>query len=78
MRCVYMETERERQAFAERAARCFAANPDCWTFSDGDGPMPGEWFALRWGLGDDCVVVFKVGDDEPVNYGQLIRQAGDA
>ncbi|WP_396615535.1 hypothetical protein ACHZ97_14780 [Lysobacter soli] len=71
-RHVFMEQEHERQAFAEQAARHFKANPQHWTYSAGE-VVSGEWLALRWGLGDDCVLVFKVGDDEPVIYGQLIR-----
>lgn len=78
MRMVHLSTEREVQAFAERAARCFAKNPRYWTFSDGDGPVAGELFALRWGLGDDCVVVFRIGDEMPVNFQQLIREVGEA
>ncbi len=64
--------ERERRDFAKSAADHFATHPQHWTYSNNDGPTPGQLFALRWGLGDDCVVVFRVGDDEPVNYQNII------
>ena len=70
-RHVYIAAERERQDFAERAARHFKANPQHYTYAD-ESLVPDAWFAVRWGLGDDCVLVFKVGDEEPVIYGELI------
>ena len=73
MRCTYVQREQEQIAFAEEAARHFAANPKHWSYSLGQ-IRPGERIALRWGLGDDCVLVFTVGDDEPVIYGQIIQR----
>lgn len=75
-RHVYMSHEVERQEFAEKAARHFKANPQHWSFSSGD-ITAGEWIALRWGLGDDCVLVFKVGDEEPIIYGGLVGSVED-
>jgi hypothetical protein len=74
---VYVDDERARIAFAERAARRFQAHPEYWTFSDGE-LAPGELLALRWGLGDDCVLVLRIGEDTPVNYQQLVRTVADA
>lgn len=72
MRHVYMSDERERQAFAEKAARHFKSDRGCFTYT-ADNIEPGAWFAVRWGMGEDCVLVFRVGDETPVIYGQLIR-----
>lgn len=72
MRMTYTGYERDRLRFAEQAAEHFASHKDHWTYSEGDGPVPGELFALRWGLGNDCVVVVRIGDDDPVNYQNII------
>ena len=74
-RMTTMHDERERQAFAQRAADHFANNPKHWTYSNEEGPTPGALFALRWGLGQDCVVVFRISDDEPVNYQNIINRS---
>ncbi len=76
MRHTYLSNEQEQMAFAVEAARDFAANPKHWSYSNckPEAIQPGALLALRWGLGDDCVLVLRVGDDVPVIYGQLIRQ----
>lgn len=75
MRCTDVSSERTRIAFAEAAARHFAANPKHWSYSDAVLDVaPGELLALRWGMGDDCVLVLRIGDDEPVIYGQIIER----
>lgn len=56
---VKVEEEMERIRFADRAARYFALHPECQSFSDAD-ISPGCLLALRWGLGDDCVLVLKL------------------
>lgn len=72
MRHVYMNDEKERIEFAERAAKHFAANPKHWSFTDED-IAPGVLLALRWGLGNDCVAVLKLDSEfTPVIYGNLI------
>jgi len=74
MRMVYMSTEQEEQEFARRAAACMAANPKIWTFTDGE-IQPGCLFAMRYGLGDDCVVVMRLSDYHvPTNFQNLIRE----
>lgn len=73
MKLVYMSAERDRQGFAEKAAAYFADHPKIHSFTDGE-IEPGCWFALRWGCGDDCVLVFKLDEHEtPILYQQLIR-----
>jgi hypothetical protein len=75
MQGLHMSEEIERQEFAKKAADWFAKEPKCFTFTDGE-IVAGCWFAVRWGLGEDCVVVFKIDEDSPVvNYHQLIPRS---
>ena len=68
------ERDAEREAFAHDAARAFAENPQFSTFTRGD-IEPGTWFAVRWGMNEDCVVVFKIDEDTPpANYMNLVRE----
>lgn len=65
--------ELARLAFAEKAAYWFADNPHGATFGDVE---PGQFLALRWGIGNDCVLVVRIDEnDQPVNYQQLIERA---
>lgn len=74
MRLTTEREELERLAFAKKAAAAFVADSRLATFSS-NGPVRGEYFALRWGLGEDCVLVFKISEDAPiVNYQQLARK----
>lgn len=58
--------------FAKKAAQAFAKEPRMCTFGS---VTPGSLFALRWGAGDDCVLVVKLDEDfEPVNFQQLIKE----
>ena len=69
----HAESEQERIDFAKKAARHFAGDASMWTYTDGD-IKPGALFAMRYGLGNDCVVVFRIGYDAPVvNYQELVR-----
>lgn len=71
----YQETEEtERLEFARKAAKHFEENPLSVTFSK-NGPENGEFMALRWGGGNDCVVVFRVHEYEDIiNYAQFISR----
>lgn len=70
----YMDHEQETQAFARRAAAHFAKEPGHYTYTDGE-IQAGELFAMRYGLGDDCVVVFRIdGAFTPTNYQELVRE----
>jgi hypothetical protein len=61
--------------FANEAAACFAKNETCWTFTRSGRIKPGELFAMRWGMGNDCVLVFRIDDNfEPVNFQQAITR----
>lgn len=62
-------------AFAKRAAEKFAADPAMHSFTDGEVTR-GELLALRWGLGDDCVLVLKLDEfHTPTIYAQQVRHA---
>ena len=66
--------ELEKLAFAKKAAAHFASHGNHTTYTDGD-VLPGCLFAVRWGLGEDCVLVFKLDEcAEIVNYQQIIRR----
>lgn len=74
MKHVWLSEEEARQAFAKKAAQHFAKNPGHWTYADGP-PTCGELLALRWGGGDDCVVVLKVDETSPVvNYMEIVKE----
>lgn len=71
-RMTTLSDELERIEFAKRAAKHFAEKPEHWSFGD---MKPGDFLALRWGLGDDCVLILKLDPDfQPVNFQQLIRE----
>ena len=73
MRMVYVNDLKEEMEFAHRAAEVFAKDPQIATYTDDGGLTPGSYLAIRWGLGNDCVVVAKLDDyHQPTNYQQLI------
>lgn len=73
MKITYISNEEDNQSFARRAAEHFAENPKHWTYTDGD-IVAGCMFAMRYGLGNDCVVIFKISHDaDVINYQELIR-----
>lgn len=74
MRSVYIDDEHNMEGFARRAAKHFAENEETRSFTDGDIER-GCLFALRFGLGNDCVVVFEIGENiEPTNYQELVKE----
>lgn len=75
MKQTTMLDEMEKIEFAKRAAERFAGDPNLTTYTD-SAIAVGCLFALRFGMGDDCVVVFRLDEEfEPTNYTQLIRPA---
>jgi hypothetical protein len=52
--------------FAKLAMAYFKQHPDKATFTECD-VLYDALFAVRWGMGEDCVLVFTVGSD-PVIY----------
>ena len=59
-------TNDEKVEFAKLAMNHFKENPSHSTFTLGDIEYD-ALFAVRWGLGQDCAVVFTIGDT-PINY----------
>lgn len=56
--------------FVRAAAKNFQENPQHTSYGEIES---GGYVALRWGLGNDCVLVFKLDEDfEPRVYGQAI------
>lgn len=69
-RMTTIDEERAQVRFAERAAKHFAAHPECSTFGDLE---PGTFLAIRWGLGEDCVLLLKLDDCfQRVNYQNIV------
>lgn len=68
-----IQQHRELADFAEMAAKAFASNEQMATFSKGL-PTAGDLLALRWGLGNDCVLVVRLDENfEPVNFQQATQ-----
>jgi hypothetical protein len=66
-----VEAETARMDFAKKAAAHFAKNPKHYSFGE---IAPGEYLALRWGMGEDCVLVIRQHDDEEaVNFQQIVQ-----
>lgn len=73
MRQVYESELLDELAFAKRAAEKFAADPAMHSYSDAELGS-GALLALRWGLGDDCVLVLKLDFMHvPTIYAQQVR-----
>lgn len=73
MMCINLREQEEQVAFAKEAAAFFAKDTELkfstWTRGE---IVPGCLFAIRWGLGNDCVAVIKLDDfHQPVIYEHL-------
>lgn len=76
MRAVYAGDVVRELDFAKKAAKHFAENPKHSSYTDGD-ITSGCLLALRWGLGDDCVLVLQLDESHvPTNYQNLVRNYG--
>lgn len=74
MRQVTKWEEQKKQEFLAEAARLFAENPHLKTYTEGD-IVPGCYFAVRWGLDNDCILLLKLDEyEEPTIYAQWIEQ----
>ena len=49
--------------FVKKAANHFSQNEQHSTFGD---LIPGSYLAIRWGLGNDCVLVLKVDENSQI------------
>ena len=71
MEMVHIEEQEDKLEFVREAAEIFSKNPKCRTYTRG-AIKPGVLFAMRFGLGEDCVVVFRIDEDFPVENFQNI------
>jgi len=77
MKHIYLSEEDEKTEFAIEAAVHFSINPEHSTYTKEDIDS-NAWFAMRYGLDNDCVVVFKISDAvEPTNFMEIIKTHGD-
>jgi hypothetical protein len=58
--------------FAARAAEHFAKHKEHRTFTTGEIES-GCLFAVKWGLDNDCVLVFQL-DTDPIIFAQIIKE----
>ena len=73
-----IEKEKELLEFVEKAKRCFETlqSPPFVSFTMTGEIICDELFALRWGMGDDCILVFRVSHEmEPRVYQQAIKRS---
>lgn len=77
MRMTTIYDEQARMDFAQRAAKHFSDNPHIQSYTDGE-IVAGCLFALRMGLGKDCVLVFQLDEFfEPTNYQNIVDKNED-
>ncbi len=73
-RMTTLEEEKELITFVESAAKCFEENPKYITFTLG-AVEPGCYLGIRWGLGEDCILVVKLDDNfGAVNFQNVIKK----
>ena len=73
MRMIRMEEEIKIREFALNAARDFNKNKEHRTYTNAEIKQ-GCLFAMRFGLDDDCIIIFKLDEDfEPINYQQILE-----
>lgn len=73
MKHIYLEDKKEEEEFVLKAAKHFKENPDNNTFTEKDIEA-GCWFAMRWGMDRNGVLVFKLDEYfEPTNYMEVIK-----
>ena len=70
----HLDEEKDRLAFVEKVIENFSINTKHCTYGD---LTPGSLFALRYGLGNDCIVIFQISDEEPRNYQNVIPREAD-
>ena len=72
-RLTSLEQEKELIAFVDKAALHFETHKEHNTFTEAE-IEPGVLFAIRWGMGRDCVLVFRISEDfVPRIYQQAIK-----
>ncbi len=75
MRQIHLADTDAEKEFVLEAAKVFQKNPNIISYSYHAQPREGELLALRWGLGNDCVLVLQVDPCyEPAIYENIIPQ----
>jgi len=70
----YINEQEEIIEFVKRAAKRFSKDKKCATYTDGE-IEPECYFGVRWGCGDDCVLVLKLDMCfTPTVYGNCIHE----
>jgi hypothetical protein len=70
MRMLTMSEERKKLRFVNAAKVFLNVNPKCYSYGVLE---PVEYFAMRFGMFDDCLVVFKIDSDCSIeNYQQIL------
>ena len=70
-RVIYMNELEEELKFMKDAAKHFIEHPEHSTFGD---LKPESLLAIRWGLGDDCILITKIEDKDPRVYANVIKK----
>lgn len=72
MRHINIEDEEEKHKFVKEVAKAFNENKDLASYGDLE---PGSYLALRWGLGNDCILVLKLDEYfQQENYSGLLNK----
>jgi hypothetical protein len=72
------EDEQDKLNFAKEAAEHFVEHSNHWTYTN-EYPAAGCWFAVKWGMDSDCVLIFKLDKNiTPIIYTQIMRDSLDA
>jgi len=79
MKITYLDEEQKVLDFVRAAAEHFEKHPKHYSFTTGE-IEPGCLLALRWGLGEDCVLIFRLDEYfQPIIFQQAInREEKDA
>jgi len=65
----------EQTNFVKKAASYFSKNPKKTNYTAGD-IVAGCLFALRWGMDENSVLIFKLDENhEPMIFGQAVQEA---
>ena len=73
MKHIYLSARKEEEQFVSKAVKYFKENPHKNTFTEKEIEV-GCWFAIRWGLDRNGVVIFKLDENfEPTNYMEIIK-----
>jgi hypothetical protein len=61
---------KNKSRLPKRRQNTLLRTPHCSSFGE---VAQDKYIALRWGMGDDCIVVFKINDEEPILFPGMIE-----